>query len=167
MHYSPRMILHKENLDFNRHCKYVLGEYVQAHEDENIKNNNAPRSLDCLYLRPTANHQGGHELLNLQTYITILRSKVTAIAITPSVIEMVHAMAVKDKIPDGLKVKNRANAIIFDASLTAGVDYNEELFGEELTEEPVENLNYESSESEEESEDESSIGEESQYDNMV
>ena len=35
-HYSPRMILHKENLDYEKHCKYVLGEYVQAHEDQHI-----------------------------------------------------------------------------------------------------------------------------------
>ena len=143
-----------------------MGEYVQAHEDENIKNNNAPRSLDCLYLRPTANHQGGYELLHLQTNRTILRSKVTAVAITPSVIKMVHVMAVKDKMPDGLKVKNRANAVIFDASLTARVDYNEELFDEELIEEQFKNPNYESSKSEE-SEDEISIDEESQeHDDM-
>ena len=66
-HYSPRMIMHQENLNFNRHCKYVLGEYVQAHEDSQKKNNNLPRTLDCLYLRPTGNHQGGHELLHLHT----------------------------------------------------------------------------------------------------
>ena len=66
-HYSPRIILHKENIDYDRHYKYILGEYVQAHEDEIIKNNNAPRSLDCMHLIPTANYQGGHELMHLQT----------------------------------------------------------------------------------------------------
>ena len=34
-HYSPRMILNKKT-DFDRHCKYILGEYTQAHEDEKI-----------------------------------------------------------------------------------------------------------------------------------
>ena len=110
------MILHKENLDFDRHCKYVLGEYVQAHEDETIKNNNAPRSLDCLYLRPTANHQGGHELLHLQTNQPITRSVVTPVSITPSVIKMVHAIAKRDDMPSGLKIKNRANTLLFDTS---------------------------------------------------
>ena len=56
-HYNPRMILHQENLDFERHWTYVLGEYVQTHEDETIKNNNKLRSLDCLYLRTTENNQ--------------------------------------------------------------------------------------------------------------
>ena len=41
-HYSPCMILHKENLDYNRHCKFVLGEYIQAHDEPNPTNTNAP-----------------------------------------------------------------------------------------------------------------------------
>ena len=64
-HYSPRIILHQENLDCDRTCMHVLGDFVQSHEDEVIKNNNRPRTLDCFYLRPTASHQGGHELLHL------------------------------------------------------------------------------------------------------
>ena len=54
-HYSPRMIMHQENLDFDHYFIHVLGEYVQLHEDENIKNNNASRALDSLYIRPAAN----------------------------------------------------------------------------------------------------------------
>ena len=57
-YYSPRMIVHKENIDYDKHCKFVLGEYVQAHDKPLIKNTNAPRSLDCIYLRPTVSHQG-------------------------------------------------------------------------------------------------------------
>ena len=32
-HYSLRMILHQENLDYDRYCRFVLGEYVQARDD--------------------------------------------------------------------------------------------------------------------------------------
>ena len=31
-------------------------------------------------------------------------------------------------MPNGLKIENRANLILFDSSLIAGVDYDEELF---------------------------------------
>ena len=144
-HYSPRMILHKENIDYERHCKYVLGEYVQAHEDKTIKNTNAPRLLDCLYLRPTTNHQGGHELLHLQTNITITSPRVIAVAITPSVIRMVHNIAKKDNMPLGLKIKNQANVLTFDTSWTAGVDCEEEFFNDE-----EDDSDYESSKSSEE-----------------
>ena len=134
-HYSPRMILHQENIDFDRHCTYVLGEYVQAHEDEQIKNNNKSRALDCLYLRPTANHQGGYELLHLQTNRVITRNKVTPLPITPSVLKQVSAIAQMEGMPKGIKIKNRNNNILFDSSLTAGVDYDEEQFDDEINDE--------------------------------
>ena len=66
-YFSPRMIMHQENLDYERHCQYQIAEYVQAHDEPIHTNMNAPRSLDCLYLRPMDNAQGGHELLHLQT----------------------------------------------------------------------------------------------------
>ena len=110
------MILHQENLDLERHCKYVLGEYVQSNEDETIKNNNKPRSLDCLYLRPTVSHQGGHELLHIGTNRTITRNKVTTVPMTPTVIKLVHSIARNEGMPEGLKIENRANTIIFDAA---------------------------------------------------
>ena len=31
-------------------------------------------------------------------------------------------------MPDGLKIENRDNLILFDSSLITGVDYDEELF---------------------------------------
>jgi hypothetical protein len=40
-YYSPRMILHQQNLDFNKHCKHSIGMYVQGHEEQNPTNTNA------------------------------------------------------------------------------------------------------------------------------
>ena len=54
-YYSPRMILHKENLEWEKHCKYCIGDYTQACKDATIKNNNKAQTLDCLYLRPVGN----------------------------------------------------------------------------------------------------------------
>jgi hypothetical protein len=66
-YYSPRMILHQENLDYQRHCEYSIGEYVLAHDAPKRTNTNAPRALDCIYLRALDSIQEGHELLHLQT----------------------------------------------------------------------------------------------------
>jgi hypothetical protein len=44
-YFSPRMILHQENIDYERHCSYSLGEYVLAHEEPQPSNMNAPRAL--------------------------------------------------------------------------------------------------------------------------
>ena len=118
--------MHHENLDYERHCKYQIGEYMQAHDEPPHTNTNASRSLDCIYLRPMDNAQGGHELLHLQTNKVVKRRKLTKIPITPSIIKQVHALAVLDGMPEGLKIKNRANNIIFDSAWTAGVDYDED-----------------------------------------
>ena len=50
---------------------------------------------------------------------------------TPSIIKQVHALAVLDKMPEGLKITNRAKNVIFDSAWIAGVDYDEEQFDDE------------------------------------
>ena len=68
--------------------------------------------------------------------------------ITDSVIKQVEALAIKDGMPEGLKVKSRTGKILFDSSWTAGVDYaseddelndklNDELNDDELNDENV------------------------------
>jgi hypothetical protein len=104
--FSPRMIMHHEKLDYERHCKYQIGEFVQARKEPNHTNTNAPRSLDCIYLRRMDNAQGGHELLYLQTNRVVKRRKLTKVPITPSIIKHVHALAERDEMPRGLKITN-------------------------------------------------------------
>lgn len=70
------MILHQENLDYERHCTFILGEYVQARDDPKKTNSNAARTLDCLYLRPSESRQLGFDLLHLQTNRVIHRNKI-------------------------------------------------------------------------------------------
>jgi hypothetical protein len=115
-YYSPRMILHQENIDYDRHCEYRFGEYVLAHDEPKRTNTNAPRALDCIYLRVVDNIQGGHELLHLQTNAVITRRQLTRMVLTPSIIRMVHQLAKLDKMPKGLKIANRADLILFDSA---------------------------------------------------
>ena len=53
--FKPRMILHQENIDYDHHCQYTIGEYFLAHDEPQPSNTNAPRALDCVYLRLTNN----------------------------------------------------------------------------------------------------------------
>ena len=102
-YYSPRMILHQRNLDYGRHCQYAFGTYVQAHDEPDPKNTNAPRTLDCIYLRYNDSNQGGHELLHLQTNRIIIRRKVTTIPITPAVIRQINHIAEQEGMPERSK----------------------------------------------------------------
>ena len=39
-----------------------------------------------------------------------------------------HALATLDEMPQGLKIKNKSNNVIFGSAWIAGVDYDEEIF---------------------------------------
>jgi hypothetical protein len=147
--YSPRMILHQENLDYNKHCSIPFGTYVQAHHEPTPTNTQHPRTLDCIYLRYNDNKQGGHELLDLRTGRTIKRRTVTPLPMTQNVIELVHEMATSEGMPDGLKIQTRSGIILYDSSCLAGVDYTDS--DNEENENVEENSTEPSSDDEEES----------------
>ena len=52
--------------------------------------------------------------------------KLGKIPITPSIIKQVHAIATLDDMPQGLKITNKENNVIFDSACITGVDYDEE-----------------------------------------
>eukprot|EP00957_Ditylum_brightwellii_P170193 12955823-Ditylum_brightwellii.AAC.1 len=126
-HYSPRMIKHREVLDYKCHCSFVFGEYVLGHNENNPSNTNAPRALDCIYLCPSLG-QTGHDLYHLQTNSVVNCQNCTPMPITPAIIKQVHKLAALDKMPKGLKIANKANNILFDSAQIAGVDYEEQEF---------------------------------------
>ena len=137
------MVVSYEEIDYNKHCAFSIGEYVQASEDVDPKNNNHPRTLDCIYLRPNSHSKtGAHELLHIPTGKVITRPKATKIPITQSVIDAVHALADKDCAPKGLKIATRNKTILWDSTWSAGVDYDPETF------EPIEETDEEDDEEE-------------------
>jgi hypothetical protein len=155
-YYSPRMILHQENLDYAKHCRVPFGTYIQAHQEPSPTNTQHPRTLDCLYMRYLSNKQGGHELLDLRTGRLITRRAITPVPMTQSVIELVHALAERDNMPNGLKITTKTGHILYDSAWIAGVDYEHE-------DENNEDYDDDYTESEEESDEES---EEDEYDEM-
>lgn len=136
--YSPRMMLHQRNLDYSKHCRYAMGTYVQAHDEPKHSSTNAPRSLDCIYLRYKDNLQGGHELLHLSTNLIITRRNITPVPITPSIVKQVHTLAQTEDMPAGLKIENRTGQLFYDSAWIPGVDYNEEQFDDDLDDEDFE-----------------------------
>ena len=141
-YFSPHVLLTKTDLDYDKHLKIPFGTYVQAFHEETPKNTNAPRTLDAIYLRPTHNKQGGHELMNLNTGKLITRPKVWAMPVTDLVIKAVEAMAKKDGIKS-LKLTNHNKTIIYPSDWIAGVDYVE-TSDDESSESSDEDYTYES-----------------------
>ena len=63
----------------------------------------------------------------------------TPVAIDPSITKHVRVLVIADKMPSGLKIKNRVNVFLFNVSLTTWVEYEEESDdendGDEISEE--------------------------------
>ena len=66
-YFSPHMLMNRENIDYNKHCKFTFGEYVQAYQEEEKKNDNKPCTIDGIYLQPCFKSSGGHYIMNIAT----------------------------------------------------------------------------------------------------
>ena len=88
---SPRTIITGQQIDFNTHCKYEFGEYVQTHEQHD--NTMATRTVGALALRPTGNAQGGHYFFSLSTGRILNRAHATQLPMPAEVIDRIHVLA--------------------------------------------------------------------------
>ena len=95
---SPYSILTHRRINYYQHCLYTHGKSVQTAEDELIKNDMKPQSLDCIYLNPIYTRTGGHQLLDLNTGRVIEQKKIWAVPLTLSMQRRVKALANKDNI---------------------------------------------------------------------
>ena len=114
--YSPRCIITRKPVDFDKHCTVSFGSYVQATTQNTPTNTMEERSIDGIYLQTLDNTQAGHEVLNLKTGKVITRHKVKEIPLTKQVIERVEQLAKRDGF------KPHAEPIFRTYALFAGVD---------------------------------------------
>ena len=99
-------------------------EYVLASQEPLYTNTMEARMLDILYLRPTNNHQGGHELLHLATNKTRNYRIIKPLPISASIIKQVHTIAMKKRMPKGLKIATKTGELIYDSAWSAGLEFN-------------------------------------------
>jgi len=142
-YYSPRMILHKRNIDYEKHCKFALGEYVQAHTEPSPSNTNEERTIDCIYLRYIDNEQGGHQLLNLNTNKIIARRNLTRAVITKTIIQRVHDIAIMEGMTRGIKMHTSIPGVHEEVSSDEEEVTQDSDYDEMLPDEIYENMNTE------------------------
>jgi hypothetical protein len=87
---SPREIIVGQKVDYNQHCKYQFGQYVQTHEQHD--NTMVPRTIGALALRPTGNAQGNYYFFSLSTGRVINRTHATVLPMPDDVIERVNTL---------------------------------------------------------------------------
>ena len=88
---SPRTIITRSTIDYNKHGTLQFGTYVQVHEPHN--NSLLPRTTSAIALRPSGNMQGGHYYMSLTTGKRVIRNKWTVLPMPAKVIATVHQLA--------------------------------------------------------------------------
>ena len=108
---SPRRLVTGENIDYNKHCRYEFGQYVQCHEQHD--NTMAPRTVGAIALRPTGNRQGSYYFLSLNSGRIITRNHATPLPMPQEVLTRVENLAMAQQMQPGLVFGNRDNRILF------------------------------------------------------
>ena len=119
---SPRVLVTGEDIDFNKHCQYEFGQYVQVHEPHN--NTMQARTVGAIALRPTGNKQGGYYFMSLVTGRVLNRSRATIVPMPEGIEKRVAALtSSQDQYPE-LAFGNRDNRVtMIDFE---DLNYNEE-----------------------------------------
>ena len=116
------MILNEINWDNMKHCQYEFGSYVQASQVNNPANKNLAHTVDAIYLCPTTNIQGGHELMDIDTERLITQPKVYPRVMTKIFIKAVEKPAESLGFKKIKKINRKKKEILLpDAYLLAGV----------------------------------------------
>ena len=105
-YYSPHMLLSARNLDYTKHFLVPFGTYVQASHEPVKKNTLESRTIDGIYLQPSKNLQGGHEIMSLHSREALSQPRVTLIPMPDLVKKRVKQLARKQGIKS-LKFTNR------------------------------------------------------------
>lgn len=122
-YYSPETLVTRKILDFLKHCQCEFGDYVQAYEYTNPRNNMRTRCIDGMYLRPAGNGTG-HYLMDLQTGRDVIRGrKITVIPLTDAVKNVVESMGTKQGF-ETLKFQKKSSETLLHEDLVPGCDHN-------------------------------------------
>jgi len=65
--YSPRELVFRRSVDYNRHCSIEFGAMVEASEDATITNTMESRTYCGIYLGNTFNIQGTHKVFDIRS----------------------------------------------------------------------------------------------------
>ena len=101
--HSPREIVTRRGLDFNKHFKHQFGTYVEAHEDPIITNTNRSCTYPGVYIGTTGNIQGTPKVFDIKSGKVKKPRSVTAFNVPDRVIDIVDRWGKRSKMEDKKK----------------------------------------------------------------
>ena len=109
--YSPREIILRWQLNWDKPCKYHFGAYGQAYDDpdQTQTNTQQPRSRNVICLGPTRNMQGSYFFLDLDTRAIIKRRRFMELPCPDSIISKIERWGRRDKQNGRISFADRNN----------------------------------------------------------
>ena len=93
-------IITRQTVDFNCHCHYEFGKYIQMHEQHD--NTMVPQTIDALMMCLTGNAQGNYYFFSLSTGHIINHAHAMKLPMPDDMISQVHVLAWCQKVANGL-----------------------------------------------------------------
>jgi hypothetical protein len=120
---SRKTIVLGETLYYKKHLSLQIGQYCQAHEEDNIHNSQQARTKGSISLGPSVNMQGGFKFMDLNTGKNIVCLSWDVIPMPDVVIARVNALG-SDQ-PRQMTFTDRHGRLIRDIEIP-GVDSDKE-----------------------------------------
>jgi hypothetical protein len=105
--YSPRELILRRKLTFDKHCRVPFGTYCEVDDDPIPSNDTRSRTTPAIALGPTGNAQGTYKFFSLVTGKKIKRRTWTRLPMPDSIISKVHRFAGRDGNLGNLAFANR------------------------------------------------------------
>ena len=107
--YSPRELVLRWQLSFQKHCQAPFGSYCTVYHDPDVTNAMTERCFEGINLGPTGNMQGTHKFLCLSSGNVLKRRQFKERPMPDSVINLINDMGTKQKQEGRLRFHNRHN----------------------------------------------------------
>ena len=107
--YSPRELVLRWQLSFQKHCQAPFGSYCTVYHDPDVTNDMTERCFEGINLGPTGNMQGTHKFLCLSSGNVLKRRQFKERPMPDSVINLINDMGTKQKQEGRLRFHNRHN----------------------------------------------------------
>eukprot|EP00804_Cyclotella_cryptica_P016673 CCRYP_001990-RA/>CCRYP_001990-RA protein AED:0.73 eAED:0.24 QI:0/-1/0/1/-1/0/1/0/427 len=109
--YSPREIILRWQLCWDKHCRHPFRAYGQAYDDPSSTETNTQqaRSRDVICMGPTGNIQGSYYFVDLSTKAVTKRRRFQELPVPDSIIKKVEAWGRRDKQTGIIRFRNKNN----------------------------------------------------------
>ncbi|KAL7464347.1 hypothetical protein ACHAXS_004676 [Conticribra weissflogii] len=87
---SPKEIVTRQQVDYNKHCKAEFGCYCEVFDDPTPSNTLTPRTQPAICLGPTGNLQGTYKFFSLRTGLVLKRRQFKCLPMPDSMISTLN-----------------------------------------------------------------------------